>query len=521
MVFWARFLFLILCVLSSSAAKAAVCKVPPGTSSNLAIDQGRLCIDKDPTQPPDGQTVRFVGYGIVPITIDDRWRGDSDCNTDCDPEANTCSSSAIKRSFATLQLDLTNPKTGTNMTRTFAMGGSCNLAFSAENRICRGFSGRHELMPFERLADGRFNVQFANNSTPGVDGNLNRCWEARFRYYLKQAERNGLVVIVSLFDENTMTGTGPTSTWHKNPWNPTNNNMGNLLPTTRTGLPAFYNICPNMEALTSATGRCSDSSLNRLGQIQKKYVTRVVEAVRKSGARNVMFEVMNQARIEDGHVTGNHADAVVLAAWHNTIANWFPDFLWVAAVKKDQDRDMRTLLRECRSNADCKDSNPNVGNGNPLLVFWRNGIDVIKPHWAIWSGEDPTGDFCQLKQELFRFGKPVLIDDDGAPLSSTNDNRLLARWATDLCGRPHGSIHFYHTKDGTNLQGKEATVCEQPDSIYLDCNALDSLTNNVGEHYVGPTPLCGKIVNGIGCVPNGSYCNACHDRNTALDFWPQ
>jgi hypothetical protein len=182
---------------------------------------------------------------------------------------------------------------------------------------------------------------------------------------------------------------------------------------------------------------------------------------------------------------------------------------------------MRRLLQECRSNADCKDSNPGggEGNGNPLLVFWRNGIDVIKPHFPIWGGTDLTGDFCQFDDELFRFGKPVLIDNDGGPRESVNDNRLLAKWTTSLCGRSHGSFHLYHVKDGTRLQGKTAPVCEQPDNTYVDCDALDSLSNNAGNQYVGPTNLCGKIVKGLSCPPKSKYCNACYSSSSLFDMW--
>ena len=499
-------------IATAQVQKQASCRVPSGLPSNLAVDGGRVCVDADPGASPEGQTVRLVGYGIVPVTIDDRWRGDADCNSNCDPDANTCSSAAIKKVLSTLQLDTTGTKSGVNLTRTFAIGGSCNVSFSAPDRICRGFSNRPELMPFERLADGRFNVKFVNNSAPGVDGNLNKCWEARFRFFLKETERNGLVVIVSLFDENTMTGTGD-STWHRNPWNPNNNNMGKLLPTTTTAIPHFYRICSNMEALTSSTGRCADNALNALGKIQKKYVTKVVEAVQKSGVRNVILEVTNQGRLEDGHVVGSHAESVVLAAWHNTVANWFPDYLWVASVKKSQYPDMRRLLHECRSNADCMDSDPtgNEGNGNPLLVFWRSGIDIIKPHFAIWSGDDPTGDFCNVAPDLFRFQKPVMIDNDGGLRDLTNDNRVLLQWATSLCGSTHGELHLYHVKDGTRLKGKEAPVCEQPDNTYIDCTALDNLASNAGNQYVGPTDLCGKIVDGLVCPPKSTYCNVCSD----------
>jgi hypothetical protein len=512
----------------SSIARAEnqiVCKVPAGKPSNIAIDSKRVCLDADPAEAPDGEPIRLVGYGgITEITQNDRWRGDTGCNASCDPDANTCSSPVMTRTLATRQVDTTNPKTGANLTRVFAMGGSCNAAFSAENNICRGFGSRSEIMPFERLANGKFNVKFVNNSDPGVDGNLSRCWEARFRYFLKEAERNGIIIIISLFDENTITGIG-NSTWLNNPWNPLNNNMGELLPTSRSGLPAFYNICPNMAALTGSSDKCADSALNRLGRIQKKYATKIVEAVEKSGARNVMFEVMNQARIEDYDADGSHGDAVVLAAWVNTVANWFTDYLWVAAVKKGQNQDMRRLLRECRSNTNCKDSNPSrtEGSGNPLLVFWRTGIDIIKPHFSIWAGQDQSGDICQVTDELFRFGKPVIMDDDGAPRDLSNNNRMVSNWASRLCGRTYGSIHFYHTKDGSKLQGKTAPVCEQPDTVYVDCMALDSLANNGvtsgSNQYVGPTQLCGKIVSGVDCPPKSRYCQECHGKSTFFNLY--
>ena len=513
------FVVLVLAVLlaTAQAENNVSCKVRPGKSSNLSIDSRRVCIDGDPAAAPEGEAIRLIGYGgITEITQQDRWGGDADCTSSCDPDANSCSSPVMARTLATRQVDTASPKSGANLTRVFALGGSCNAGFSAANRTCRGVGSRPEIMPFERLANGKFNVQFVNNSDPGVDGNLNKCWEARFRYYIKEAERNGIIVIVSLFDENTMTGIG-NNTWFNNPWNPLNNNMGDILPTTRSGLPAFYNVCANMGSHTGSADKCEDRALNKLGRIQKKYVTKIVEAVQKSGARNVMFEVMNQARIEDYDADGSHADAVVLAAWHNTVANWFTDYLWVASVKKGQNQDMRRLLRECRSNTNCKDSNPTRtnGNGNPLLVFWRNGIDIIKPHFSIWAGQDQSGDICQVTDELFRFRKPVIMDNDGAPRDLSNDNDVVSTWAKNLCGQTFGSIHFYHTKDGSKLQGKIAPACEQPDTVYVDCIALDSLANNAvvsgTNQYVGPTQLCGKIASGVACPPKSKYCEQCQD----------
>src|SRR5687767_15268991 len=101
MVFVNKFLLLVLiatCAVATVRAEdQAACRVPPGSSSNLSVDNGRLCLDEDPAASPEGQTIRTVGYGIVPVTIDDRWRGDADCNSNCDPEANTCASAAIKK----------------------------------------------------------------------------------------------------------------------------------------------------------------------------------------------------------------------------------------------------------------------------------------------------------------------------------------------------------------------------------------------------------------------------------------
>src|SRR5688500_11553242 len=65
----------------------AVCRVPSGMPSNLAIDTGRICLDSDPAAKPEGETVRLVGYGsISEVTQNSRWGGDADCNTDCNPD---------------------------------------------------------------------------------------------------------------------------------------------------------------------------------------------------------------------------------------------------------------------------------------------------------------------------------------------------------------------------------------------------------------------------------------------------
>jgi hypothetical protein len=487
------------------------CTVPAGGSSNLGIDSGRLCLDNDPTDTSPGKTVRLIGYAALgEVCGDDTWSDDAnDCSVKCQPLADVCSSPNVIETLTTLQVNTTWPKTGANVVRIFALGGSCNKKLTSTK--CLGYGGREQTMPFERLANGKFNVKFKDNTDPGVDGELNKCWEARFRAYLREAEKNGILVIVSLFDENTMTGAGSTSPWLNNPWNPSNNNSGippGSLPTSGSGLPAFYNICPGMTALTGAAGKCADSDLFLLGKIQKKYVTRIADAVKKSGVRNVMFEVMNEARIGTGQFSGSKDRAVVLAAWHNTVASWSPDFLWVASVKKDQDQDMR-LLSECQSNNKCLDSNPLAGNGNPFLVNWRSGIDVLMLHFPAWRGDDEEGDICAVVPDAFRFGKPVIFDDDGGP-DIAQDNNQVRSWARTTCSKAHGSIHFFHTKDGIKMPR-----CEANDDEYIDCTALDRLSNMAQNKYVGPTNLCGKIKGGMNCPTRSNYCDFCHQRVSA------
>ena len=101
------------------------------------------------------------------------------------------------------------------------------------------------------------------------------------------------------------------------------------------------------------------------------------------------------------------------------------------------------------------------------------------------------------------FHKPVIFDDDGdgsgGPGSKDSDKNLtfVQLWVQQVtgtgCGTPapqKGQFHFYHTKDGTDLDGTAPNFCRYDDSLkqtHVDCFSWNALADGIAEKFCGAT----------------------------------
>jgi len=121
---------------------------------------------------------------------------------------------------------------------------------------------------------------------------------------IDEAQKQDVVVLFTLFDgclKNDDTY-GRFNAWH--PYR--NDQLDNYLPASGGLFPAFYNIFAD-------ANNPDVNQLNRLGEIQQAYVTRMTKTLKEYD--NVVFEILNEPYRETGHI--NEA-----ALWHWAVCEW-------------------------------------------------------------------------------------------------------------------------------------------------------------------------------------------------------
>jgi hypothetical protein len=404
-----------------------------------------------------------------------------------------------------------NQSVGMNFIRLVAPGGSCQGTGGAPG-TCIGYGTSTERMPYKYI-NGEYKFVFL---TPSIN-NLDVTWRARLKKFIKQADRNGISIMISLFDENTLTGS---NVYARNPWHPNNNDLNdttsNCLPSTGSDpFPEFYQL---------GTSNCVDDA-------QEMYVKSVVKFLKHKNlkicgdgtqrCKNVIVEIMNEAVLDDAWDTtflkGDFKN------WHTKVANWvkfgMPGGFMVSASVKGANIDhcvsgsnsLHCLVDNC-TKISCTNVNP-PGSGddgsveNPFYVFTggtANPIDIYSAHSGEWALEDfatpqdltiDEDDICERDSAALIFEKPVIFDDDGLigtdPTLGAGRNCNIEKWAqgvsnsaTANCGQNTGKLHFYHTKDGVRVEGSQPTACQFTDDAEIDCQAWNGIADGF------PTDFC-------------------------------
>jgi hypothetical protein len=239
-------------------------------------------------------------------------------------------------------------------------------------------------------------------------------------------------------------------------WNPSNSNMpkctgaynGSCLPATSL-FPAFYNLTLNPVA-------GDPDGVNKIGQIQRAYVKKVMSVVK--GYPNVIVEIMNEAK-RSGPVP-------TFADWHDKIAQW---------------------VKAASGNGFLVAANP-LGNRfdqplNPYFtaVFNKTSIDVMSVHFPQWASSPPQS--AQIEDVLTKFSsfcKPIVLDDDGskekddddASLNNRSNNHNVSDWVDKVhhqvtLTNNMGKIQFLHLDQPLDVK-QEIHPCQH----CLDCEAL-------------------------------------------------
>ncbi len=479
-----------------------------------------------------GLPVRLIGYSgqFWLVTWDDFP------NTDNNPNVHTLwnlddgkDSDKIPAYFKRAQYvsGTGNASRGTNFIRQFAMGQSC-IGVGGGPDVCQGERSITETMPF-KWENGEYTVRLSTNDFT----NLRKRWRVRLKNLIKHADKNGIAVMISLFDENASSG----QRWGKNPWNP---DYGNVAPTclptgNSDSLPDFYR--------RQNPGGPPDC----VHLAQKKYVIAIRKWMQSaelnvcgSGnerCKNVIFEVMNEARLDDSwEDLSSPFTKCDFKAWHDKVAKWINGeqtiFMVGASVKGGGATDEcvtgsmqdHCLLQAC-TQSNCSDVDPPVGSDfvqNFFEVFTdgtglctgSNRISLVSLHYQTWGEEDTTQEdvnLCSYDEEAIVFNKPVIFDDDGGIESQANfgrnNNCNVEKWAEGVsdpdgtgpsCDRSKGILHFYHTGDGSEpLTGTAPSACFFDDNDdKIDCQAWNGLADGL------PTILCPTS----GCATRVSFC---------------
>jgi hypothetical protein len=480
---------------------AASCPAPAGVTT-FSRQGSTLCWRTTPT--------RLIGYSgdFQLLCRNNWWPG----------KTSTTISNYFKKAQYTPAFQ-TYEARGSNYVRILALGTSCRgngtpSSCCADGSTTGTCNATKETMPFNYGGAG-WKIKDLTNDGSG----LNATWSGRLENLLRYAEKNGIAVQISLFDENNMSGT---NNWANNPWNPNRNDMSAQCDAllTSDAFPDFYDIFES-----------DGTTLNCLGQRQRAYVKSVVSTVKNTNicgatgagkCRNVIFEVMNEAPYHKDYAGINVND---IKAWHEAVGAWVHavgGYLVTASVKYngpqgenprpcDSTKSDWCMLNACDSTG-CASQN---GIGNYFNVFKSANINLVTLHWDTWEGN-----ICSRDDKALVFNKPVVFDDDGGEGPDRNQNCTVedwVQWVTDgsagECGggsQPIGKVSFYHTGDGTTVDPDGTpNACKYPDSGEVDCDAWLVEAEGVPMKFCGSSGVqtCDNRVNY--CENKG--CDDCGD----------
>jgi len=445
----------------------------------------------------DDQALRLIGYYSFGAVTRDTY-DDGDSSNDPDPQYDYTSYLNSLQFVAGSVSTTRNKRHGVNFTRVALFGGSGTLSGCLVDPIIDPGKPTTRV-PFKSTngdcSPNNTNPKFTMCITPRVCGGskfdpardteqMDDLYFDRLKDVLNKAKENGIIVELTLFERLNLEATEHgIPRYFYSPFNPYNNNMddrpifqnGNggygtckVLPTAKQpfdgidALPEFFDICADKSGLQSCK-----RSLNCLGIIQKKYVEKVVSAVKSSKATNVFLEVMNEAHLED-FPPPTAADWHNFALWHEVVAQWIKDSsndeLLVSASVFVGGEDQYDLMNNCKSPNNCD---------SEFRVYYNNNIDIVSLKGRSWKFVGPC---VGATTALQRFGKPVIIDTDGVGDAIKNDQCAvlnLAREATanDQNGhycRPRGEVHFNQLDGITMGRGNV-------NETYLDCKQIDLL----------------------------------------------
>ena len=254
--------------------------------------------------------------------------------------------------------------------------------------------------------------------------------------------QRGIIMQITLFDHWSLYHSGGDAPFSKHVWHggPGGNNINNVL-TGAVGVPGVYQIFSTYP------------NLNQLGTIEKGYVRKIANELK--GYDNVLYEIMNEARDSTG--------ALELRRWHYKVAEWIKEVKPSALVNV----------------------NPGEHRDN---VYTLVNIDVVALHYGEWEEPDYGPDNIDnvLSSYFGTYGKPIIIDDDGAwgddgtghPIR--DNNARVNSWANAAIS--HGG-HFNHKDSITDLDTEALTY------IGAYASHLDMVTEGPVEIDLGTTDV--------------------------------
>ena len=483
------FLYCVFCMAQTNQMEP-LCR-PPGSVTNLSVGNGTQAICWKQ------KGIRLIGYSSFDV-ITTLPLHDGGSTPDIGPTPSVPNAGY----FDTLRFAQDNPGTtssnhGVNYTRILAFGNSCALSANP----CTNLNGA-ERMPFRNLkktGPPKYDVRDCppgeTCTCPGGPGCLDETYTQWLIDTLSEADKNGIVVELSLFDGFYMR-----TSYENNPWNPLWNNIAkvcgaNALPTDVDPFPEFYQTCKTRQnPCPSSSVDESKNQLTCLGKVEKNFVDQIVDVVKTGNPdphshgrfKNVFFEVMEEA---PSQTPGKpHSDPAVFAQWHNTVASWVRAkgrYLVAAGIYPD----LKSFWNDCTA----RNCTNNFG------VFKGKFINVVTLHASTWYN-DPCG---YATQSLDKFHKPVIISDDGTITGKPrNDPLNVLGWAQEAtlgsCRNVIGEVHFEHL-DGDRMPKKKANGCRKND-VCLDCAVLNKL---------GETPPSPCLLGAQGCTLDSYTSNYC------------
>jgi hypothetical protein len=296
-----------------STTVATKCDAPPSLLTELSVGceinpNNGLC--DNPSQKKflcykGSKVMKLIGIGLPEaITDDNAYCSNATCmtsNINC--INSSCSDTVTRDYFENARYKTTDNGHGSNMSRVWVFGASNSSSFGSES------------MPFPKDANGDYLVKVATATAAAQQ--LDTRYKNRLKQVLTEAEKNGQVILLSLFQYSG--AFADPGGYAEAPWNPANSNMDNC------GLPdspgasakiAFYNICKSANG-----GVCSQDNLTCLGFSERNLVNRVIDVVKKGNAGNTSFkkvfiELANEASIKTG-VSNN-----TYLTWYKTVSKW-------------------------------------------------------------------------------------------------------------------------------------------------------------------------------------------------------
>jgi hypothetical protein len=443
-----------------------------------------------------GRPVELIGNGLPELISDDDAYVTGGVGGTCMISNEYCSgagSDTVTRGF--MENARYTSGHGSNMIRVWVHGHSNTSLYGPES------------MPFQKVDQNPPQPpQYEVKGTPPLEPR----YKNRLRQVLTEANNNGQIVILSLFDHDVFRGD---LAYFVNPWNPRNSDTEGIgLPTGQVSAgKQFYKIC-NVD---TKGGVCTN--LSPLGIAQRNLVRRILAIVRNGGFRKVIIELANEAIQSDSNDLNSYL------MWYKTVATWVKNNgAYMVEINPGPDH-----LGTTKYFLGCTPGSCTSSSSDQYSIVFYNKIDLHSLHGGAWGDYPSLGQQspCTIAKEALKiFSKPVIINDDGgATTGPRNINSKVFNWASAITW-PNcqdatislypGTVHFEHLEEGNQQPPGSyslftCTPTKEPDADtipFIDCDSYDKLGNVLGN--ITPIPnFC--VIASSSCPPLSNpprYC---------------